>query len=367
MNGVRIKEGGTEFMVPEEHSVKGPGKIRGSVFFNSQMAFNRDVNIMLLKALGRKNMSVADAMSATGARAVRIANEVPDTFVTANDINADAVEYIKQNIELNSLENCVPSNRPLGSLLAEESFDYVDLDPFGSPVPFLHAAISGCRRKGILAVTATDAAPLSGAHRAKCERRYSARPLRGPMCHEAGLRILMGHICRELARLDRGMVPLLSFSADHYFRTYILVENGAAAADRSLSQMGYISYDQTTMERGFASEPDKDHKYGPLWGGKLFDRELLSRMSPEGMSDPRRCASMLEMWRQEIDSVPLVYSVDEISSFTKRPTPKFEDLIESLRRRGDASRTHLGPVLFKTSLPLEEIVSAYDEAYSAGH
>ena len=94
MNGVRIREGSTELIVPEEHSVKGPGKIRGSVFFNSQMAFNRDVNIMFLKALGRRDISVADAMSATGARAVRIANEVPDTCVTANDINAEAAEYI---------------------------------------------------------------------------------------------------------------------------------------------------------------------------------------------------------------------------------------------------------------------------------
>ncbi|MFA5487503.1 MAG: tRNA (guanine(26)-N(2))-dimethyltransferase [Candidatus Methanomethylophilaceae archaeon] len=367
MNGVRIREGSTELIVPEEHSVKGPGKIRGSVFFNSQMAFNRDVNIMFLKALGRRDISVADAMSATGARAVRIANEVPDTCVTANDINAEATEYIKANIELNGLDNCTPSNRPLGSLLAERSFDYVDLDPFGSPVPFLHAAISGCRKNGILAVTATDAAPLSGAHRAKCERRYSARPLRGPMCHEAGLRILMGYICRELARLDRGMVPLLSFSADHYFRTYVMVENGAAAADRSLSQMGYSSYDHTTMERGFASEPDRDHKYGPMWGGRLFDKELLSRMSPEGMSEPKRCASVLDMWRQEIDSVPWVYSVDEISSFTKKPAPKFEDFMSALRRRGDASRTHLGSVLFKTSLPLQDIISAYNEAYSAGH
>lgn len=367
MNGVTIEEGGTKLIVPADHSVKGPGKIRGSVFFNSQMAFNRDISVMFLRALDRKDMKVADAMSATGARAVRIANEVPGTHVTANDINADAAEFIRANIELNGLTNCVPSNKPLGSLLAEESFDYVDLDPFGSPVPFLHAAIEGCRRGGVLAVTATDAAPLSGAHRAKCERRYSARPVRGHMCHEAGLRILMGHICRELARLDRGMVPLLSFSADHYFRTYVMVENGAGAADRSLSQMGYVSYDPSTMERSFSPESDRDHKYGPLWGGRLFDRELLSRMSSEGMSDPRRCDSMLDIWRQEIDSVPLVYSIDEISSFTKRPTPKFTDFMESLRRRGDASRTHLGPVMFKTPLPLEEIVSAYDEAYSAGH
>lgn len=366
MNFTRIKEGRTEMVVPEDHSLRGPGKIAGSVFFNSQMAFNRDVSVMLLRAVGGEGMRVADAMSATGARAVRIANEVPGVQVTANDINPQAVRCIEENIRINGLENCVATNRPLGSLLAEETFDYVDLDPFGSPMPYLHAAISGCRRRGILAITATDAAPLSGAHRAKCERRYCARPLRGHMCHEAGLRILMGSVARELAKFDRGMAPLLSFSADHYFRTYVRLEEGAAAADRSLSQMTYLSYDPDTLERSASPEADGEHRYGPMWGGRLFDRDVLSKMSPEGVSDGRRCASMLEMWREEIDSVPYAYSIDEISSFTKQPTPKFDAFMEALAERGDASRTHLGPVMFKTSLPLADVLSAYSEAYPKG-
>ena len=80
--GTVITEGQTKLLVPESHSVNGPGKINaGSVFFNEQMAFNRDVSIMLLKALKRPSMTVADAMTATGSRAVRIANEVPGTEV----------------------------------------------------------------------------------------------------------------------------------------------------------------------------------------------------------------------------------------------------------------------------------------------
>ena len=76
--GAVITEGRTRILVPETRSRGGPGRIeRGSVFFNEQMAFNRDVSIMLLRALGRPDMTVADAMTATGSRAVRIANEVP--------------------------------------------------------------------------------------------------------------------------------------------------------------------------------------------------------------------------------------------------------------------------------------------------
>ena len=137
--GSIITEGSTKILIPENHSVHGPGKIMGTVFFNEQMSFNRDISVMFLRAMGR-DMTVADAMTATGSRAVRIANEVPNCEVTANDISADAIPYIDANIELNGLENCRSSNRNMHGLFADETFDYVDLDPFGSPVPFIQSA-----------------------------------------------------------------------------------------------------------------------------------------------------------------------------------------------------------------------------------
>ena len=168
VTGVQIQEGPTRLIVPEDHSAGGPGKINDSVFFNEQMAFNRDVSVMFLRAFD-KEMTVADAMTATGSRAVRIAHEVPKTSVTANDISSYAIPYIEENIRINDLDNCTASNRNLHSLLAEHVFDYIDIDPFGSPMPFLHSSIIGCRRNGYLAITATDTAPLAGAHRDKCE------------------------------------------------------------------------------------------------------------------------------------------------------------------------------------------------------
>ena len=92
-DGVVIHEGSTDILVPELHSSGGPGKIQGGVFFNEQMAFNRDISVMFLRAVGR-DLTVADAMTATGSRAVRIANEVKGTQVTANDISPDAIPYI---------------------------------------------------------------------------------------------------------------------------------------------------------------------------------------------------------------------------------------------------------------------------------
>lgn len=357
-NLVEITEGTTKFLVPESHSSNGPGKINGEVFFNEQMAFNRDISVMFLRALD-KEMTVCDAMSASGSRAVRIANEVSKTKVTSNDINPAAYELIKRNIESNGLKNCEASNRNLHSLLAENSYDYVDIDPFGSPVPFLHSAIIGCRRNGILAITATDAAPLAGAHALKCMRRYESRPLRGVMCHETGLRILLGTIARNLAKFDRGMKPLLSFSMDHYFRAYVQVTEGAGNADDTLSKMIYMSFDPKTHERGISKFTDEKHKYGPFWGGNLFDRDIISNMSSEGMACPKKCDKYLSIWKDEIDESPFVYDMSELSSLTKCSTPRFETFIERMNERGRTSATHVSPTGFKTVLPLEEIIEVY--------
>ena len=360
LDGVRIQEGKTAIIVPHDHSSGGPGKINGSVFFNEQMAFNRDVSVMFLRAFD-KEMTIADAMTATGSRAVRIANEAPKTKVTANDISAYAIPYIEENIRINDLDNCVASNRNLHSLLNENVFDYIDIDPFGSPVPFLHSTITGCKRNGYIAITATDTAPLAGAHRAKCERRYQCRPLRGPMCHEAGLRILIGTIAREAAKFDKGIRPMLSFSMDHYFRTYVQLKDGAGHADESLSKLVYLAYDPRTLERSYSSEPDEKHVYGPFWGGELFDREHISAMDPKDMSAEKRCAKMLSLWKDEIDDIPLMYEISEISSFLKMTTPPFEKYLERMNEYGRTSRTHISPTGFKTELSLDEVLSVFKE------
>ena len=359
--GVIIREGSTDILVPELHSSGGPGKIQGGVFFNEQMAFNRDISVMLLRAVGR-DLTVADAMTATGSRAVRIANEVKGSQVVANDISPDAIPYIEENIRINSLENCRASNRNLHNLFTDETFDYVDLDPFGSPAPFVQSAIRGCRKNGILAVTATDTAPLAGAHAPKCRRRYQSEPVRGYMCHEGGLRILMCFVARELAKFDRGMKPLLSFYADHYLRTYIQIEEGAEKADRMLDQLGYMQYDMDTMERSLSRHYDPQHRLGPFWLGPLHDQEFIGRMDAAGMATEKRCNKYLDLWRNEIDTEVFVYDMSELSSHIKMSPPKIADFIEVLRTNGKAALTHMSPTSFKTDLPLEQIVSLYKEA-----
>jgi tRNA (guanine26-N2/guanine27-N2)-dimethyltransferase len=355
-----ITEGITKLIVPSDHSKGGPGKRTDSVFFNEQMAFNRDVSVMFLRALD-KDVTIVDAMCATGSRAVRIANEVSNAKeVVANDADPKCMDFVNANIDINSLTNCRASNMDLNILLSEEQFDYVDIDPFGSPVHFIQAAIRGCKKNGILAITATDTALLAGAQRKKCERRYQSRPIRGAMCHEMGLRILMCTIAKELAKFDRGMEPMLSFYADHYFRTYIRVTEGAQNADRTLAKLIYVNYDKDTLERSYSDLPDKEYRYGPFWGGNLHSSAHLSSMDPSSLEKEKRCGKMLETWRNELDTVPFIYDISELSSFLKISPPPMDDFITALNDIGNASKTHIFPTSFKTDLDLRDIISVYE-------
>lgn len=356
---VEIVEGTTRLVVPAAHSSGGPGKRVGRVFFNAQMAFNRDVSVMFLRA--RPVRSALDAMSATGARAVRWANEVRGIDITANDRDPEAVAYIGANIELNGVgDSCHASHDDLRCLLARRAYDLVDLDPFGTPVPFVPAAVQAVKRRGVLAVTATDTAPLSGTYPRKCARRYGARSARSPFGHESGLRILIGHLAKEAAKEDRGVRCLLSFYADHYFRVYLEMVEGGEAADETLARLGYLEHDPATG-RTTVSSAGSPRAAGPLWLGPLHDPELLGRMSADsGLADPARCRRYLELWRSEVD-VPFFYENDEISSLLGISPPRMDALLERLGAVGKVSRTHFSPTAFRTDLDLEDVLAAYRE------
>ncbi|MGD0056417.1 MAG: tRNA (guanine(10)-N(2))-dimethyltransferase [Methanomassiliicoccales archaeon] len=361
-DSIQIVEGSTNLVVPLVHSARGPGKRIGRVFYNEQMAFNRDLTIMVFRALDFAGRKALDSMAGTGARGVRVSNEVGEDFkFYVNDKDVEAFRYIQKNIELNDLDNCLAVNSDMKCLLSEHAFDYIDVDPFGTPVPYVSAAVQGCKRRGILGITATDTAPLAGTHPKKCIRRYGARPVRCSFGHELGLRILIGYVVRKAAEFDKGVRPMLCFYADHYFRMYLRLQEGAGEADKSLHQLGYVQYDPETGIRSCSLDQYHSMSFGPIWAGPLYDRSLLSSMNAsEGLARRARCEKYLSLWKEEVD-VPYFYDNDEIASLLHASPPTMERLLEKIREVGRASRTHFSPTGFKTDLTLAELMEIMSE------
>jgi len=355
-----IREGLARLLVPDVPTGKGPGKFVGLPFYNPTMEKNRDMTVLLLKALNRPGISVFDGLAATGAMGIRVALEAPETRVTCNDHSSNAASLVQRNAELNGVKLEAVITSRFQAHLSSASYEFIDMDPFGTPAPYVDSAFQAAPRDGIVAVTATDTAVLCGAQKKTCIRRYEARPLHIDCCKEIGLRILIGFCVRNAARYDRAATPLLSISSDHYFRVFMRTEHGAKAADDVLSNLGYVSYDHDTGERRLTGEKDLENEWaGPLWVGDLADNELVARLTPAYyMRHPT--SQLVEQLKGEAKSPPLFVTSEFLARLTSSSPPPMERFLDRLKEAGFiAKRTHIDPGGVKTDAPWSDLVRLY--------
>jgi tRNA (guanine26-N2/guanine27-N2)-dimethyltransferase len=355
-----IVEGKTRLLVPKVRTHKGPGK-RAGAFYNEVMRANRDVSVLAIGTIQeheKSSLKVLDGLASTGALGVRLANELEGPTITMNERNPVTFELIKKNLELNNISNEKTSieNLDLNVLLHKRKFEYIDIDPYGSPVPFLDDAFQAVYRKGYVSATATDKAPLSGVYPKACFRKYLGRPLRTEYSDEIGLRILLGYCARTAAKHEIGVKPLLSYSHQHYFKVYLRTEQGAKKADNALKNIGYVHHDKTTGERSCSESLESDLlNAGPLWIGPLMDSDFVAKLKPRSHFD-ENVLKMVALWKQEADAPPLYYTTDELAGMLRINPPPLDRFMERLRAGGfRVSRTHFSPTAIKTDASLAEL------------
>ena len=352
----KFKEGEIELFAPD---AKIPTK-RMDVFYNPDKTFCRDISVALVKALQhkwKKKMVVADALAGTGVRGIRMAKEA-GSEVFINDKNTNACSLMKRNVKLNKVKvgvSCEDANIFLGS----RKFDYIDIDPFGTPNPFLDAGIQAlCPKKSVLAVCATDTAALSGTYPKVTKRKYGSDVVRTNFHDETGLRILIKHIILHGAQLDIGLVPVFSHSTRHYFRCYFERVNGSGRIDKLLDQIGYLSYNPKCLCRKVSKSSygmkcgrgAKSEIIGSLWTGNLYGRGLVQLMM--------RYSSHLNFFNTVLNEIDTVgyYLVPKLASKMKKPVPKYEKLISALKKRKiPVSRCHFNEKGLKIDAGIEEI------------
>ena len=128
-------------------------------------------------------------------------------------------------------------------------FDVIDIDPFGTPSPFVDSAAYNLKRDSLLCLTATDTSCLSGTYKEPCIRKYNAKPYKSEYYHENGIRILIGFAALTLAKYQKHIEVKLSHSSEHYMRVYLKVIKGSKATDESLKNIGYISHCKNCLYR----------------------------------------------------------------------------------------------------------------------
>ncbi len=386
------EEGNTSVVVPKLEAYKkeaceyAPSK--APVFFNPAMELNRDLAVLALQTYQRtigKELSVCEPLAGCGIRGIRFAEEVQGIRkIVLGDLNPKAVELARLNVERHKLETLIQVVEEDANLLLSthaaprKRFHYVDVDPFGSPAPYLDSAVRALRDGGLLALTATDLAPLCGVHPQACIRKYGGKPLRTAYCHELAVRLLIGCLATTAAKHDIGIRPVFSHSTQYYIRIYALVSHGARKADESLREMGFVIHCFECLHRetskGVTSRPKREcpecgytlSSAGPLWLGKISDAEFCNALTNEAagrkLRQKKRILKLLALIQNEVDAPITYYVTDKISDKLNLPTPALTKIINNLEKAGfQAVPTHFNAKGIKTNAPAETVKDVISE------
>jgi tRNA (guanine26-N2/guanine27-N2)-dimethyltransferase len=401
-----ITEGSTSFVTDSDENITADMP----VFYNPVMKRNRDLTLLVLLAMQKereerkeeRGLRISLPMEASGVRAARILHELSGKGLIkierllVNDRDATAVACATQNVDkyrgaLSAEQVTVSQSDANLFLRSTPHADYIDIDPFGTPCPFLDSAVRAVATDGILAVTATDTSALAGTYPHATARKYWAVPTRTWMMHEAGLRILIRKIQLIAAQHDIAMLPVMSVSTDHYYRVFFRCAPGTGKVKAMLSKHAWLhvctacmTLNTSSLNSGSCSgcgatvqAGTPAHAAGPLWTGPLHDAAFVRRvqvavpvideLSHVAYLDKQLAATEEECTldraaddRQATESKPAAkcvvgfLDIHELASRQRRNAPSMETALLALGVSG--SRTHICGHGIKTDLPVAEVI-----------
>ena len=362
-----IIEGLTRLKIPIEYLDK-------QHFFNPRVELSRDLTVLVIKALNPKNWIVCDVLAGTGARGIRIANECGVKRVFLNDFSEENLKFMEENARLNSVRNKIEIDDQDANLLLSEKmrvFDYIDIDPYGSPTYYFDSAARAIKRGGFIGFSATDTAALCGTSPITCLRRYGIESYKTDFFKELGLRILITSAALSFSKWSFSFKPLLSYASEHYFRVFADMKKGKSIASKSITDnIGYVNYCPKCLWRKVDVNPitecefckKKTNIIGKVWVGQIEDLGFIQSCEKElskinWPKTDKKIKKMLYLLKNE--SFPLYYDVHKVCQKHDLEIPNFKILQERLRENGyKAERTHFSNVGIKTDASLKDLIKA---------
>jgi len=297
--------------------------------------------------------------------------ELPEGMIKhihCNDLNESAVKLTKENIELNSLNEAPIEvfNLDANKFLEDaKGFDYIDIDPFGSPNFLLNSSIRRIARGGVLAVTATDTGALTGSFPTAGKMKYWARTAIIPQMHEIGLRILARKVILMGMQNQRALEPIFSYHHEHYYRIFFKVTKGKTAASKMFDSVDSwyhyckscgFSNSKTTQLISCPHCTKKLTIIGPCYNGPLQDKDVLEEMKEINHNEKieKRLSMLLE--ESKMNEVGFFDSHD-ICEKNNGTAPKISFMIDQLEKKGfkAAQSTSLRTGV-KTTAPFKEFL-----------
>lgn len=357
-----MEERGWELVAPDEEE---PDR-NSEVFFNREMLENRDISAIAGKVFAKitekDEFHTCDALAASGIRGFRY-SEFSDQLVL-NDVNPSARENIRSGLERNGIGAEVKGD-DANVLLSENRnrFHLIDIDPFGPFADYLDSTARAANHSSFVGLTATDNAAPAGSYSKVCRRRYGSKPLKNSFKHETGLRIYIKEVFENFARFDKAFDPKVCFHKRHYSRVMGRVTESKSRCNRSLEDIGFLSFCQECMWRELERKEECENcgnedvrTAGPLWTGKFVDHRFTSKMLEEMPEEWESSRNLLSKLHDGAEIVKPYYDLHAVCSNMGISSPKRDEVIEEIYEIGyPVSRTHFSPTGLRTDAPIDQI------------
>ena len=187
-------------------------------------------------------------------------------------------------------------------------FDLVDLDPFGSSLPFLQAAIRGSKHGALIGATFTDLKVVEGFDYKKLYSLYGCQRGQEVGCkEEVSLRLVLASINAEANKMSKTIRPLLSVWKHFYMRVlsahqfFFEVVDNRSAVQQSLGHLSslyscpackahHLQPHMDSQLRRSRLDPAFGNAFcadcckngievtGPLWSGSLNDLGFVTQI-----------------------------------------------------------------------------------------
>uniref|UniRef100_A0A8C2A2X5 tRNA (guanine(26)-N(2))-dimethyltransferase n=1 Tax=Cyprinus carpio TaxID=7962 RepID=A0A8C2A2X5_CYPCA len=362
-----------------------------------QMEEEGDKKEFITASVGERceqGLRVLEGLAASGLRSVRFALELPGLkSITANDYSAKAAALIARNAQHNNVSHILQASQRDASMVMyeargrKERYDVIDLDPYGSPSPFLDAAVQAVSEGGLLCITCTDMAVMAGNSGETCYSKYGSVSIKSKYCHEMALRIILHSLDQRAAVYQRYIEPLLSVSVDFYIRVFVRVKTGQAVVKNSaskqallyncvgcgafhLQRMGKKMSQGKHMKYSAATGPpvgpscehcgQRHQLGGPIWAEPIHDITFVQKVlgavsgNPTRFRTSKRIEGVLSMVTEELQDIPLYYVLDHLSSTVHCNTPSMLQFRSALLHAGySVSLSHACKNAVKSDAPAE--------------
>ena len=347
----------------------------GEAFYNPRSKFVRDLGV-LAAAVYKQDcgcLKVLDTLAASGVRSLRYYLESKADYLWINEGNYQLKNILQRNVvSIIASEQFKITYQDAHRVFFQcyqerDYYDLVDVDCFGSAIPYLNTMLWATKINGLMYITCTDGRTLTGHSPESTVKAYNAIARSHPAIQEQALRILIGAAQQQAATKGLGIEPVFSLFTGQTYRVMLRL---VSKPQLNANNYGFLSYCrncgnyQTFCWRklnkvGCGCNSSAITISGAMWLGNLHDSQQLTRYKAIARQwNWHEIVKLLDLMQGEIDFPPYFYTLKEIGNRGKLDLPKKQNLIQALQDKGyKAAPTHIEPEAIKTDADLETVVA----------